>query len=99
MRDTNYFLGTIKILENPRQVPLQKKFVLISLCGEISQNRKNKLIHLHFWGHLAEQINRCYQLNDYILVEGYLSIRKESTQKNSQKFLLTVLKIYPFLFK
>ena len=100
MSDTNYFSGIIKILENPTQSFINDKTLKTTIRAEIPQIRKNKIISLVFWGNLANEINNYYQINDYILIEGYSSIVKKDSElwkKTPSKMIITVLKIYPFL--
>ena len=103
MGDTNYFSGIVKVLETPLQTFLNDKIVFTTVRVEMSQTRKNKIIILNFWGNLAGEVKDYYQINDYILIEGYVSIRKQnnlnSVIKNSKYVTITVLKVYPFLLK
>ncbi|MFK7826481.1 MAG: hypothetical protein AB8G05_20210 [Oligoflexales bacterium] len=93
MGDTNYFSGTVKILDNPVQKLVKKKFLMTRVWVEIAQLRQNSLILLVFWGKLGDEIKHIYQLNDYILVEGYTSIKKTNSKLN--EMIITGLKIYP----
>jgi hypothetical protein len=56
---------------------------------------------LIFWGNLARDVSSYYQINDYIMVEGYLSLNNKhllnKVKQNSKQFEITVLKVYPFL--
>ena len=103
MGDTNYFSGIVKVLENPRQTFFNDKVPITTFRVEIPQIRNNRTISLVFWGNLAREVKTYYQINDYILIEGYLSIRTKKnikiTTKNSKKVTVTVLKVYPFLLK
>ena len=103
MGDTNYFSGIVKVLENPRQTFFNDKVPVTTLRVEIPQIRNNRIIFLVFWGNLAREVKTYYQINDYILIEGYTSIRnkknKNLTNRNSKKVTITVLKVYPFLLK
>ena len=103
MGDTNYFSGIVKVLENPKHSLIIKDVSIINFRAEIPQNRANKIISLIFWGNLATEVQNYYQINDYILVEGYLSsrIKKSSSNKlnNFRQITLTVLKVYPLLIK
>lgn len=101
MGDTNFFSSIVKVLENPIQTFSQQKIPIIKLRAELPQIRKNRIIHLVFWGNLATNVKVYYQVNDYILIEGYLSLRNtnhnDSLKKNLRKVEITVLKVYPFL--
>ena len=102
MGDTNYFSGVVKILENPIQNVLVEKTLITTFRVEIPQIRQNKIVSLVFWGNLANEIKNYYQVNDYILIEGYSSIEKKSpelSKKSSRKIVISVLKVYPFLLK
>jgi hypothetical protein len=94
MVDTNYTSGIVKILEDPVQTVFNTKFRV-----QFPQVRKSGIVNLVFWGNLGQDVVNYYQINDYILIEGYLSLRNNQIPriKNSKKFEITVLKVYPFL--
>ena len=100
MGDTNYFSGTVKILEKPRQNFKNDKLTKSVFRVEIYQTRQNKVVSAIFWGNLANEITNYYQVNDYILIEGYISIKIKEFKKENKKLatiIITVLKVYPFL--
>jgi hypothetical protein len=101
MGDTNYIGGVFKILERPKQKVLKNNTLVIEVRAQISQQRQRKLVTLIFWGNLARELTTHYQVNDYLIIEGYLSLRaKKSLNSNRlkpKKVHVTVLKIYPFL--
>ena len=102
MSDTNYFSGIVKILKTPVKSFINKKIIKVTVLVEIPQIRKNKIVYLTFWGNLAQEVKNYYQVNDYVLIEGYLSIEKKTSElfsENQKKMIITVLKIYPFLLK
>lgn len=102
MGDTNYFSGIVKILEKPVQSFTDKKILITTFRVEIPQIRQNKIVSLVFWGNLANEIKNYYQVNDYILIEGYTSIEKKSSpslDNNLRKIIITVLKVYPVLLR
>jgi len=102
MGDTNYFSGIVKILENPVQNFINEKTLKTTFRVEISQIRKNKIVSIIFWGNLAREVKNYYQVNDYILIEGYIAIQKKDSNlanQNSQNIVITVLKVYPFLLE
>jgi single-stranded DNA-binding protein len=103
MGDTNYFSGIFKFFENPTQTFFSDKISVTKFRVEIPQIRKNRIITSVFWGNLAREVKNYYQINDYILIEGYLSIRNKKNlnliTKNSKQVTITVLKVYPFLLK
>lgn len=101
MTDMNSVGGVVKILESPKQKILNNNLFLTSFRVQFPQVRKNCLVHLKFWGNLANDVQSYYKINDYILVEGYISLKnKKSKISNLQKLTkveITVFKIYPFL--
>ena len=103
MADTNYFSGIIKILEFPQQKFITNNILVTQIRGEIAQFRSNQFVLITFWGNFGNEFKNYYRVNDYIIIEGYLSIQKKSNNKlalkNRQKILITCLKAYPFLLK
>jgi hypothetical protein len=103
MANVNYFSGIVKVLENPKQTFLNSKVPVTRIRVELPQRRKNRLVYLIFWGNLAKDAKNIYKMNDYILVEGYVSIRNKNNTnintKSLKKLTITVLKVYPFLLQ
>jgi len=97
MGDTNYISSIVKILENPTQTVFNKNIPTTQFRVQLPQVRNNVIINLVFWGKLSQDIANYYEMNDYIIIEGYLSLRDKKTIKNSKKVEITVLKVYPFL--
>ena len=97
MGDTNYISGIVKILENPIQTIFDKNIPITKFRVQLPQVRNNTIIHLTFWGKLGQDIVNYYEINDYIIIEGYLSLRNKKMLNSSKKVEITVLKVYPFL--
>lgn len=101
MNDTNYVGGIVKILETPRQKIIKNDIVVTKFRAQLPQVRQTKIVHLKFLGNLAKDITNYYKVNDYILIEGYLSLRNTPISKTtvsfSKKVEITVLKVHPFL--
>jgi len=54
------------------------------------------IVKLVFWGDFAYDVANYYQVNDYILIEGYLAYKKEESRNGPFKNLeITVFKVYP----
>lgn len=94
MTDTNYIGSVVKILETPKKKIFKNNIQITQFRAQLPQIRKTKVINLVFWGKLGYDVLNYYQVNDYILIEGYLSLSKNQLSK---KIEVTVLKIYPFL--
>lgn len=101
MSDTNYIGAIVKILESPKTKTIKNKISITKFRAQLPQIRKTRVVDIIVWGNLAKDIAKYYNNNDYILVEGYLSLNKVSQLKSSRKILkrarFTILKVYPFL--
>ena len=99
MADTNYIASTVKILEKPTQTINSNKIVNTEFRAQLVQVRNSQIVNLVFWGNLARDVVSYYQVNDYIMIEGYVSLpNKKNTQsmkQNLKTIQITVLKIYP----
>ena len=95
----NYIGAIVKILETPKpKFEKSNKFV-VKCRVQLSQIRKIRTVTLVIWGNLARSVLNYYKINDYILIEGYISFQanKSSNKKSLKKVIITVLKVYPFL--
>lgn len=101
MADTNYVGSIVKIVENPRQTVVKDKITTTEFRVQLPQVRNTRVVKLVFWGNLARDVASYYQVNDYIMIEGYLSLRTKLNtnlkKQNLKKVQITVLKVYPFL--
>jgi len=101
MTDMNSIGGVVKILETPNQKIINTNIYSTYFRAQFPQVRTNCIVHLQFWGDLARDVPTYYKVNDYILIEGYLSLRDKTPRDSSlqiqKKIEITVLKIYPFL--
>lgn len=100
MGDMNYIGGTVRILEipalqvNKNEIPFTKFRVQLP---QLRVKQYKTILTLLVSGNLAQDIVKYYRINDYILIEGYLSIRKSLHQKHITKEFLqvNVFKIFP----
>ena len=101
MNDTNYIGGVIKVLESPKQKILKNNILVTQFRAQIPQFRNTRIVTLTFWGNLARDITTYYKVNDYLIIEGYISLRNKKNSNliisKSKKIEITVLKVYPFL--
>ena len=98
MGDTNYVGSVVKILEKPVQTVISEKIIRTDFRVQLAQVRNVQIAHLTLWGNLARDIMNTYQVNDYIMVEGYLSLPNKTNNKLAKRQLkkaqITVLKVY-----
>lgn len=101
MDQTNYIVGIVKILEIPKEEIIDESNSSVKIRVQLSQIRNPKIVTLIFWDNLAYDILNYYKINDYLLIEGFLSLRtkqtSELTTKNLKKVEITVIRIYPFI--
>ncbi len=92
----NYACLIVKIVKEPEQqfFGYDLKLTMTEFTGKyvLGRNRKHvDLIKVKIWGDLAYQVKEFYKLNDYLIVEGFISLQ-------NQKFIdMSVQRIYPFL--
>ena len=104
MANTNYVSCIVQILEEPRRMTSEQNTTVLKARAQLAEVRTNNLptlVTLTFWGKLSQAVLNYYQPTDYIVIEGYLSVKdkQDLEQKfSSLKYIeITVLKIYPFL--
>jgi len=103
MSDSNFIGSVAKILETPKQTIINDNIFVTRFRVQFPQVRNNSIVHLKFWGNLARDVAKYYQTNDYILIEGYISLVNSQssnvTSRTPKKIQITVLKIYPIALK
>jgi hypothetical protein len=98
----NYSTFIVKIIEKPVQSFFKNNISLTELVVQFPQVRnKNYLdiFHLNVWGNLSHDVMKYYQVNDYIVVEGYISFRKANHNQKIKQIEMSAFKIYPLLKK
>lgn len=100
MNGTNYISGIVKVLETPKPKNLTNNVLVTKFRVQFPQRKHTRMVVLTVWGNLARDVTTYYQKNDYLLIEGYLSVRNKLplnlTSSKSKKIEITVLKLYPF---
>lgn len=101
MTDINSINVIVKILEIHEKKNLKNNISVIRFRVQFPQMNNNCIMHLIFWGSLANNVRSYHKINDYVLIEGYIRINETQLLKglnsNSKKMEIIVLKIYPFL--
>jgi len=98
----NYVCLIGKILTEPKQSFFQDDLTKTQLWVKFPQSRQSKFIDLaslSIWGDLAYEVIKYYQVNDYILVEGFLNIQPNNNPNNykNEYIEISVFKLYPFI--
>lgn len=104
MADLNYFNGVVRILEVPREKILNDKFNILKCRVQLPQTKSIRIVTLNVWSRLAKDLLKSYAVDDYILIEGYLSLKVPSkkrlspkTSKILKKVEINSVKIYPYV--
>lgn len=102
----SYVGGIVRILETPVLRFINNNISQTEFRVQFPQLRNEQsitIIKLVFWGNFAHDIVNYYRINDYILIEGYLSFRNNKSGDLSNKTLkhieITVFKVYPLFLK
>ena len=104
----NYVSLIVKIMKTPEQVFFHDTISVTEMICQFVQIRDsnyNGSILVSTWGNLAGDLSKYYKKNDFIIIEGYLSLIEPKSPKilleNSlnKTIKVSVFKIYPFFFK
>ena len=100
----NYTSFIVKITRNPEQSFFgngDNRISLVEILGRFYQFRANSanICKLSVWGNLGYDVMEYYQLNDYLLVEGYLTRSKSHFEDSNlcPEIEISVFKIYPLV--
>jgi len=90
----NYSTFIVKILKQPKTILFKQNYLVTEVLVQFPQIRlktaKNQF-KIFVWGDLSLAN---YDVNDYIIIEGYIGM---SNEKPQNKIEVSVLKIYPFV--
>ena len=102
----NYNIFTVKIIRNCGQSFFTDGTSLTELIVQLPQVRKNNIkiiLQLSVWGNLSYDVARYYQADDYVIIEGYVSIRDINIDQTinliDKQVEISVFKVYPLLLK
>ena len=102
----NYVIFTVKVIKNLGQSFFADGTSLTELTVQLPQVRKNNvkvILKISIWGKLSYDIAKYYQPNDYLIIEGYISIRNLNTDRVidllNKQVEISVFKLYPLLLK
>ena len=96
----NYTSLIVKIIEKPEQSFLNNNIPFTQVLAKFYQFRNNhyNTCKLLIWGNLSDNLIKYYQINDYVIIEGYISRRKSNIKDYNilNEIEISVFKIYPF---
>nr|YP_011006241.1 hypothetical protein V2485_pgp012 [Dictyotopsis propagulifera]WAM63245.1 hypothetical protein [Dictyotopsis propagulifera] len=93
----NHGIFIIKVIENPQDLNFQTtSFLKILVCFAKAQHKAVKTeINLILWGNFKEDFINYYKIKDYLLVEGIITSKTYTDQK--EEVNLIAKRLYPFL--
>lgn len=101
----NYISCIIRIIEIPRRKFTYNKIPVIKFKVEIvgtRYNQINSIVNAKIWGKLAYELINYYRINEYLLIEGYLSqdntLSLNTALRYKKNTTITIFQIYPYLF-
>ena len=102
----NYIIFAVKVIKNSGQSFFSDGTAITELTVQLPQVRKNNtklIIQLVIWGKLSYDVAKYYQPEDYVIIEGYISIRTVNSDHIfnllEKKIEICVFKLYPLLLK
>jgi single-stranded DNA-binding protein len=102
----NYAIFTVKVIKNSGQSFFSDGTSLTELTVQLPQVRKNNskaILQVAIWGKLSYDAAKYYQPDDYIIIEGYISIRNVDTNSVvnllNKQVEISVFKLYPLFLK
>ena len=106
MSATNYISTTVKILEEPKKKESRTSILVTEVRAQVSEVRSKPskvLVTLQFWGNLGQAVLHYYRPNDYLIIEGYISLKRKTILRAdpqiSKHIEITVFKVYPLVLK
>jgi single-stranded DNA-binding protein len=102
----NYVIFAVKVIKNSGQSFFADGTSLTELTVQMPQVRKNStklILQISVWGKLSYDVAKYYQPEDYVIIEGYISIRNINTDHIvnllDKKVEICVFKLYPLLLE
>ena len=92
----NYSIFTVKVIKNSGQSFFADGTSLTELTVQLPQVRKNSvkiIFQVSIWGKLSYDVAKYYQPDDYIIIEGYISMRNINMERVVN--LIAALVVFP----
>jgi single-stranded DNA-binding protein len=102
----NYVIFAVKVIKNSGQSFFADGTPLTELTVQLPQVRKNNIkaiLQVSVWGKLSYDVAKYYQPDDYIIIEGYISIKNINTDRVvnllDKQVEVSIFKLYPLFLK
>ena len=101
----NYSTFVVRLVRQPKQNFLKDNISVVETYVKFVPTRQKKSIEvfkISVWGKLAEDLMKYYKINDYLIIEGYISLRKNNYSEpldlvKDKEVEISILKFYPFI--
>jgi len=97
----NYISCIVQILEIPIIESYDNNIEMVQFRIQLAPIRTKVqlpiILNATIWGDLAYDVANYYRINDYALIEGYLSVIP-NTIDSLGTITINITKLYPFLF-
>ena len=102
----NYSSFIVKIIDKPEQSFFREDIAISEILVKFAPIQKKAisfdLFTISIWGNLSYDAIKYYNINDYILIEGYISLRENVSENKyftkDKQIDIAVFKMYPFIF-
>lgn len=100
----NYTNFIVKIVGKPKHNFFSKNIYLTEMLVKYVPIRKRNIntkdiFQISVWNKFSYDNTKMYQLNDYVIVEGYISLRPSklnaSNFENDKQIEISILKLHP----
>jgi len=91
----NYCNLIVKIIKPPVERYFENNIPVVEILVKFSPVKKDKgvdVLNLRVWGNLGHDVMKYYKINDYVIIEGFLSPKKNPSDKHPQ---ISIRKVYP----
>ena len=100
----NYVIFAVKVIKNSGQSFFADGTSLTELIVQLPQVRNNNtkvILQVSIWGKLSYDVAKYYQPEDYIIIEGYISLKSLISDYRTldKQIEISIFKVYPFIVK
>ena len=98
----NYTSFIVKIVGKPEQSFFHNNITVTEMVVQFVPARQKPLntkdiFQISVWSNSNSDVTKNYMLNDYLIIEGYVSLRPSMlNSKNDKRIEISIVKVHPF---
>ena len=102
----NYSTFIIKLIEDPEQSSFENNIIVTEVVAQFATKYKKTIpnkntLRISAWGDLSDNLMKHFRKNDFLVVEGIISLRDNyyfnTTQQGQKKIVeITITSLYPY---